>query len=97
MHVSRRDIAAAVAGALISGAALGLGGCAKYNEPFKDAPVSGRLSNPAVIGEMPDGFSNWASKCDRSGHRVFTTYHGDHPYGAIAVIADPSCGKPGSR
>lgn len=40
---------------------------------------------------MPDGFSNWASKCD-GPNRVYTIYHGDQKYGSIAVVPnDPRC------
>ena len=73
-------------------ALLALSGCAKFTEPFKDAKVSDRNNGPATVGTMPDGFSNFASKCDH-GNRVYVVYHGDNKYGTIAVAAnDPSCG-----
>lgn len=83
----RLTIAAAIAAALFA-----LAGCAKYAEPFKDAPRS-RVDNgaPADLIRFPDGFSNAATKCDH-GNRVYVAYHGDSAYGAIAVVpADPSC------
>lgn len=65
---------------------------AKATEPFKDAPRSGTTNNaPATVGTMPDGFNNWARKCDGK-NMVYTTFHGDSPYGGIAVVAnDPRC------
>lgn len=67
-------------------------GCAKYTEPFKDAPRSGvDNGKPADVIRMPDGFSNAATKCDH-GNRVYVLYHGDEKYGAIAVVSnDPTC------
>lgn len=63
----------------------------KYNEPFRDAPRGANINGPADVGTMPDGFSNWAAKCD-GPNRVYTAYHGDHAYGAIAVVPnDPRC------
>lgn len=40
---------------------------------------------------MSDGFSNLGTKCDH-GNRVYVVYHGDNPYGSVAVVpADPTC------
>lgn len=64
---------------------------AKIVEPYDDASVSQHLTGPAEVGSMPDGFNNWAGKCDDHGHRVFTTFHSDSPYAGIAVISDPTC------
>lgn len=67
-------------------------GCAKFTEPFKDAHVSNRNTGPATVGTMPDGFNNWAAKCDGTT-RVYTLYHNDAKYGGIAVSPnDPQCG-----
>ncbi len=86
--VMRRAAIAALAAA--GGLAL-LAGCAKYQEPFKDAPRGTTNSGSADVVTMPDGFSNMATKCDH-GNRVYTLYHGDNKYGAIAVVPhDPSC------
>lgn len=77
--------------ALIAAVVLAAGGCAKYAEPFKDAPRS-TVDNgqPADLIRFPDGFSNAATKCDH-GNRIYVAYHGDSPYAAIAVVpADPS-------
>lgn len=78
---------------VIFGAVLTLSGCgAKANEPFKDTRVTGRVDNGAVIGSMPDGFNNWARTCDGTT-AVYTPFHGDNPYGAVAVVANsPECG-----
>jgi hypothetical protein len=81
-------IPAVIAVALLTGAAS----CDKANEPFKDAPRSGTVNNdPADIIEMPDGFSNLATKCDH-GNRIYTGFHGDSKYGiGFAVPHDPTC------
>lgn len=68
-------------------------GCAKFIEPFQDAPVSGHDVTPARILDQPDGFSNAAEKCDGYGHLLITTYHGDKAYAAVTVINDPRCGS----
>jgi hypothetical protein len=72
---------------------LSVSGCAKFTEPFKDAPRSNVTnSDPADTITFPDGFSNAATKCDHS-NRLYVLYHGDNPYGSIAVVPnDPSCG-----
>lgn len=83
---------AAVVGTLFV-VSLGAVGCTgKYSEPFRDAPRSNTTnSQPADIIEMPDGFSNAATKCDH-GNRIYIAYHGDSPYAAIAVVPqDPTC------
>lgn len=85
-----RIVAAALAAAL--GLAL-LAGCgAKFDEPYKDAPRS-NVDNgaPADLIRFPDGFSNASTKCDH-GNRIYSAYHGNSPYGAIAVVPnDPTC------
>lgn len=72
---------------------VSLTGCgAKATEPFKDSSVSGRNSNPATVGEMPDGFSNFAYKCVGTD-MVFTLFHSNSNYGGITVVPnDPACG-----
>lgn len=64
----------------------------KFTEPFKDAPRSGDDNNGAAgVVTMPDGFSNWARKCD-GPNMVYSAYHGDKAYAAGYVIAnDPRC------
>ena len=84
----------AISGGLMAAVLLfGLSACMdKYTEPFKDAPRS-HVDNgdPADLIRMPDGFSNAATKCDH-GNRIYTAYHGDNRYAAIAVVPrDPSC------
>lgn len=75
--------------------ALVLSGCgenSKYTERYKDADRSStKNTEPAEVGTMPDGFSNYATKCDRPGIRVYVLFHEDSPYGDIAVIADENC------
>lgn len=87
-----RHVVYLVVAALALLAAAFLAGCsAKAQEPFNDAAVSGHFSGPAVEGNMPDGFSNWASKCGPDGFRVFVLFHSDSPYGAITAVPDPAC------
>lgn len=65
----------------------------KYEEPWKDAPTEGRNSEPAAVIEMPDGFSNLATKCD-NGNRVYVAYKGDQNRAAVAVVPnDPTCAR----
>jgi len=66
-------------------------GCAKITEPLKDASVSHRISGPAEVGSMPDGFNNFAEKCDGHGNRVFVIFHGDGTYGSVFAMKDPTC------
>lgn len=83
-------------GALITTVALTASGCSnKQREYWRDAPIDGEHDNtPAEVYTMPDGFSNFASKCDRHGNRVFVTFKGDEAKAAIAVVPqDPTCKK----
>lgn len=74
-------------------AVFGVVGCGKFVEPYNDAPVAGQNKTPAEVINMPDGFSNVATKCDH-GNRVYVIYHGNSAYGAVAVVEnDPSCSK----
>lgn len=83
-----------VISALALAGTLVLAGC---GEMLQDAPVNSRDTIPADVYNMPDGFANFATKCDKSGNRVYTIWHGDshtgaYPYGAIAVVPqDPTC------
>jgi hypothetical protein len=89
MLATKPLIGAALALAVVVGSATACS--AKGREPFKDAPVQGKHDRtPARIIEMPDGFSNLATKCV-DGMRYTVAYHGDHAYGAITVSADPAC------
>lgn len=94
-YFSRKGYArlAASGVAMVAGLVL-LAGCAKFTEPYKDAPRSGQDNgSPADIVRMPDGFSNVATKCDH-GNRVYVVFHGDNKYGSIAVASnDPTCGS----
>ena len=40
---------------------------------------------------MPDGFNNFAEKCDDHGNRVFVIFHGDGTYGSVFAMKDPTC------
>lgn len=84
-------IGAAILGAgVIAATTVGCG--QKATEPFRDAPRSGSVNqNPADLIEMPDGFSNLATKCD-NGNRIYVVFHGDGSYGSTSVVpADPTC------
>jgi hypothetical protein len=89
MQVRTRYIAAGAVALAVVGLTSACGD--KITEPYKDAHVSYRNNGPAVVYTMPDGFGNFASKCDGFGHRVYTLFHHDSPYGAITVIDDPAC------
>jgi hypothetical protein len=72
--------------------ALGMTGCGKATEPFKDAPGSA-VVNDAPMDKvlMSDGFSNVGTKCDH-GNRIYVAFHGDSTYAAIAIVPqDPTC------
>ena len=79
---------------LVIAAALAFifGGCsAKWSEPFQDAPRGSTNNTPADTVTFPDGFSNWATKCDH-GNRLYSAYHGDSSYAAGTVVPnDPTC------
>lgn len=81
-----------IAACFLVAVALLLSSCAqKAQEPFKDAPVSQHNDDPAAVINMPDGFSNVASKCD-GPNRVYVVFHGDSKYGTVAVAPnDPRC------
>lgn len=67
-------------------------GCSKSGEPWNDAKIERKDNSPAEVYSMPDGFGNFATKCDRHGNRIYTLYHFDSPYGGITVVPnDPSC------
>jgi hypothetical protein len=95
---SARRTALVAAGAAAAFALAACGSDSKTVEQYKDAGVSSRNDAPAEVGTMPDGFSNWASKCD-GPNRVYTVFHynnakdtGGDVAGAIAVVAnDPRC------
>lgn len=81
--------------AVVAFAALLLGGCSqKGREPFRDAPQDGRHdNNPAKIIEMPDGFSNLATKCV-DGVRYTVAFKGDLNRAALSTLGgDNGCQK----
>lgn len=87
-----RIITAAIAMTVILTGSFGLSACSgKALEPFNDADVSNQNKGPAEVINMPDGFSNVATKCDH-GNRVYVVFHSNSAYGSVAVVAnDPSC------
>jgi len=88
---SPRRIGALLAVLAILAMVLLLGGCAKFAEPFQDAPRGSTNNTPADTVTFPDGFSNWATKCDH-GNRLYSAYHGDSSYAAGTVVPnDPTC------
>lgn len=62
----------------------------KATEQYKDAPRNGINKDPALIIEMPDGFSNLATKCI-DGVRYTVLFHNNSKYGAVATVLDPAC------
>lgn len=78
--------------AVAAAATLLLAGCSqKSQEQFQDAPRGQTNSVPADIIEMPDGFTNVATKCDH-GNRVYVAFHNDGSFASIAVVAAaPEC------
>ncbi|MEU5957581.1 hypothetical protein [Streptomyces sp. NPDC047525] len=79
-------------------AALFLSACSSATETWNDAPVQYKDDGPARIHSMPDGFANFAEKCDGFGHRVFTTRSTSNGGGkAVAVIDDSMCFKNGEK
>ena len=68
---------------------IGLSACAKASEPFRDASVQGRNSDPAYVGEMPDGFSNFSYKCI-GDTMVVVAFKGDDNRAAVATAVGAS-------
>lgn len=77
---------AVVAALFVSGCSIG-----KITEPYNDASVSHQIGGPAEVGSMPDGFNNFAEKCDDHGNRVFVIFHSDDAYGSVFAMKDPTC------
>jgi len=76
----------------VAAIALTATGCSqKAREIGRDAPVASHDDKPARVINMPDGFSNVSAKCD-GPNMVYVVYHGNSPYGSIAIAAnDPRC------
>lgn len=97
MKLSPKQKAIGLVGGSLAVVMITAAGCGdKNNEPWRDAPRDGTDGGPAMIVEMPDGFSNLATKClmvhgRYIGIRVTVAYHGDNKYGAISQVADPTC------
>ncbi len=65
-------------------------GSDKASEPFKDAPRASTNRDAATVIEMPDGFSNLATKCV-DGVRYTVVFKNDEKYGSVSTVLDPSC------
>ena len=91
--LTRAKIIQAITGAVLALGVVMLSGCgfSKIVEPYNDAPVSGQIHGSAEVGSMPDGFNNFAEKCDNHGNRVFVIFHGDKGYGSVFAMKDPTC------
>lgn len=87
--MKRRIALSAAAVILLVGGGGLLAAC---SEAYGDAPVEGKADRSAAKQfQMPDGFSNFAAKCD-GPNMVYTLYHGSGAYGGIAVAPnDPRC------
>jgi hypothetical protein len=87
-----RRVGLALGGVLIAASLTGCDWGAKASEPYKDAKRDGKSdTSPAKTGSMPDGFSNYATKCIADGIRLTVAFHGDAAYSAISTVADPNC------
>lgn len=76
-------------------AGLTLTGCASMGEEWNDAPVDHKVDTKAVLFSMPDGFANYAEKCDESGNLVLTTKTDSGR--ALAIVHAPDiCPKSGA-
>lgn len=76
--------------------ALGAVSCSSMTESFNDAPIKNKNDSPAEVYSMPDGYANFASKCDRHGNRVYTT-RTDGGEAMTVVPQDPTCPKQDDR
>ena len=85
--MKKKIVALSAAGLLSLGA---LTGCSSFTEPYNDAPIDHKNDGPAEVYSMPDGFANFASKCDEHGNRVYTT-RTDGGEAMAVVPNDPSC------
>jgi hypothetical protein len=70
---------------------VGTGCLDKAKEPFRDSPIGGRDDSPADVINMPDGFSNVATKCGSPGIRIFVAFKSNQNRAAITAVADPNC------
>lgn len=86
----KKRIIIGLAGVTLAGIALV--GCGdKQREWMKDSPIAARDNTPADVFNMPDGFSNFAAKCE-GPNRVYVAFKGDANRAAIAVVPnDPRC------
>lgn len=85
-RLTRRGRGVVAALAFTATLAVGLTACTgKWSEPFQDAPRGSTNNGPADTVTFPDGFSNIATKCDH-GNRIYSAYHADSAYAAIAVV-----------
>jgi hypothetical protein len=87
MTRNRRIITAAITAA---GALLALSACSRLTEQWNDAPIDHKVDRPAIVYSMPDGFANYAEKCDEFGNLVITTRAGADGVGGKAVTVVPN-------
>jgi len=69
-----------------------IAGCG--GDETKDADKSGQTvdRSAAEVIAFPDKFRNVANKCDKHGHRVYSSSSGNSgTYPNLFVIDDPSC------
>lgn len=92
MTLKRSHIVSAVGFVAAALLLLVLSSCGgKGMEPFQDANITERNDSAARVGTMPDGFSNFAAKCD-GPNMVYVIFKGDNAYGSLEVVPnDPRC------
>jgi hypothetical protein len=84
-------IAVAVAATALSLSACNPGSFDKMTEQFQDAPIGPRVNKPVTIIEMPDGYANVATVCDKGMRYSTTTVGTANEVRALSVVADPTC------
>lgn len=84
-----------IAAAGLAAGVLALAGCSSMTEPYNDAPIDHKVDRPAIVYSMPDGFANYAEKCDEFGNLVITTRGGGKSGGkAVTVVPDTEACAP---
>lgn len=86
--MNRRTLPLVVVGVACLAMVTSCGPTNKAVEPFNDAPIAAKHDGSADVYSMPDGFNNFAEKCDKYGNLVITTYHHDSPYGSVTAVKD---------
>lgn len=79
-----------IAATLLVGGGIALGtSCSSMTEQFNDAPLKYKNDAPAAVFSMPDGFANFAEKCDKSGNLILTTRDGNGGGKDVAILHVP--------